>query len=112
MDTGKLIQLDADQIYAKAKEEDKDMKKQGTYPDLAMKKGLELIENGLNNYCVKSSHTSEINELKRMIHKNMFLCVNMVVTDDLYDISSSKFVYNGIGRKAGGHSLVCCGYDD
>lgn len=43
MRTGKIVQFDADQIYAKAKQTDKQMDKGGTYPDLAMQKGLDLV---------------------------------------------------------------------
>lgn len=68
MKTGKIVQYDADQIYAKAKETDGQMGKGGTYPDLAMMKGLELFPNGNALYAVKSSKSTDINELKRVIH--------------------------------------------
>ena len=77
METGKLIQFDANQIYAKAKETDKNMIGAGTYPDLAMTKGLELYSHGNKLYKVMSSTSRDINELKRIMHKNMFACVNM-----------------------------------
>lgn len=88
------------------------MGKGGTYPDLAMMKGLELFPNGNALYAVKSSKSTDINELKRVIHQNLFASVNMVVTKDIYDVSSANFVYSGSGTTAGGHSLVCCGYDE
>ena len=112
MATGKIVQFDADQIYAKAKETDKEMGRAGTYPDLAMTKGLELFPNGTSLYTVKTSTSRDIDELKRVLHKNLFACVNMVVTKDIYDLNGSNFIYNGKGEKAGGHSLVCCGYDE
>lgn len=111
MNTGKIVQFDADQIYAKCKETDKQMSSGGTYPDLAMMKGLELAK--LNEcYQVRSSTSRDIDELKRVIHGNMFASVNMVVTKELYDLNSINFVYHGTGQRAGGHSLVCCGYDE
>lgn len=58
-----------------------------------MMKGLDLIPNGNKMYSVKSSKTKDINELKRVIHKNMFASVNMVVTNDIYDLDSQNFVY-------------------
>lgn len=83
----------------------------GTYPDLAMMKGLELAK--LNDeYQVRSSTSRDIDELKRVIHGNMFASVNMVVTKELYELNSINFVYSGTGQRAGGHSLVCCGYDE
>jgi C1A family cysteine protease len=112
MKTGKVVQLNADQIYAKAKETDKQMNKGGTYPDLAMAKGLELMPKWKNLYAVKTSTSREIDELKRIIHGNMFACVNMVVTKDIYRLNDSNFVYGGNGDRAGGHSMVCCGYDE
>lgn len=112
MESGKIIQFDADQIYAKAKETDNNLSSAGTYPDLAMTKGLELLPNGNNKYKVMSSKSTNINDLKRILHKNMFACVNMKVTNDIYDLNTRNFIYNGDGKVAGGHSMVCCGYDD
>lgn len=111
MNIGKILQFDADQIYAKCKETDNQIAQGGTYPDLAMMKGLELAK--LNEmYQVCSSSSRDIDELKRVLHKNMFASVNMVVTKELYDLNSINFVYSGSGQKAGGHSMVCCGYDE
>jgi C1A family cysteine protease len=112
LDTGKIYQMDADQIYAKAKETDKQMSQGGTYPDLAMQKGLELIKDGTKRYKVMSSTSRDVDELKRVIHKSMFASVNMVVTKDIYNLDDKNFVYEGWDKKAGGHSLVCCGYDE
>lgn len=61
---------------------------------------------------MKTSTSDDINDLKRIIHKNMFACVNMVVTKDIYNLDTKNFVYQGDDDKAGGHSLVCCGYDE
>lgn len=83
----------------------------GTYPDLAMEKGLELAK--LKDYYQVCSSTSRIiDELKRVLHKNMFVSVNMVVTKQIYELNQINFIYDGTGTKAGGHSLVCCGYDE
>ena len=112
MKTGRIVQFNADQIYAKAKEADKQMGTGGTYPDLAMAKGLELFPDGQATYCVKSSTSKEVEELKRVLHGNMFACVNMIVTKELYDLGPTNFVYQGKGDRAGGHSMVCCGYDE
>lgn len=95
--TGNLMQFDASQIYAKAKETDKQVHKAGTYPDLTMMKGLDLLPNGNNLYEVKSSTSSDINELKRVLHKNMFVCVNMMVCDDLYKLDANNFIYTACG---------------
>ena len=104
--------MDADQIYAKAKEEDGSMTHGGTYPDLAMAKALELAYKGQPPYSVECSSSRDIEELKRVLHQNMFASVNMLVTKDIYDLDGTRFVYNGTGEKAGGHSMVCCGYDE
>lgn len=58
----------------------------GTYPDLAMTKGLELARL-TSEYEVKSSSSRDVNELKRAVHQNLFVSVGMVVTKDLYRIS-------------------------
>ena len=88
------------------------MDKGGTYPDLAMMKGLDLIKDGNKNYVVKSSKSDNIDELKRVVHQNMFVSVNMTVTKDIYDLDLNDFVYKGTDKVAGRHSLVCCGYDE
>ena len=111
MRTGKIVQMNADQIYAKAKEVDGRMGMGGTYPDLAMMKGLELA--GLKDeYAVKTSSETEVDQLKRAIHQSMFVSVNMKVTKDIYKVDGQNFIYKGDGEGIGGHSLVCCGYDE
>lgn len=112
MKTGKIVQFNADQIYAKAKETDKQMNNGGTYPDLAMQKGLELIPDGTKNWKVMTSTSRDVNALKRELHANMFVSVNMVVSAEIYDLDGKNFIYQGKGKALGGHSLVCCGYDD
>lgn len=113
METGRLTQFDADQIYAKAKETDKAMGKGGTYPDLAMQKGLEIAPRWIrDSFAVKTSKDTSPDALKRAVHQNMFVSCNVTVWGDLYDLDSANFVYSGRGRKLGSHSLVCCGYDD
>ena len=112
MRTGKIMQLDADQIYAKAKQTDGQMDSGGTFPDLAMAKGLELLPPGSPEYTVNTSTSKDVNELKRILHKNLLACVNMVMTKDIYDLDGKNFVYQGNGKTVGGHSLVCCGYDE
>ena len=112
MRTGTIKQFDADQIYAKAKETDGQMGQGGTYPDLAMMKGLELVGDWGSQLKVKSSTVAEVNQLKRAIHQSMFVSVNMMVTRDIYDIDNSNFVYMGNEKVVGGHSMVCCGYDE
>lgn len=84
----------------------------GTYPDLAMMKGLELA--GLTGeYQVKTiSNSTDVSQLKRVIHQNLFASVNMSVSRDIYSLDSGNFVYQGGGDDLGGHSLVCCGYDE
>ena len=87
----------------------------GTYPDLAMAKGLELMGNEWKKmYSVKSvtSKNISVEHLKRVIHSDLFASVNMMVTKDIYDVDDKNFVYKGNLKKVGGHSLVCCGYDD
>ena len=59
--------MEADQIYAKAKETDKQMWQGGTYPDLAMQKGLELIPDGTKKYKVMSSTSTIATSLIAMV---------------------------------------------
>lgn len=66
----------------------------GTYPDLAMQKGLELI-GWDKKYKVQTSKSRDIAELKRAIHKSMFVSVNMAVSTDIYDMYDGQFVYEG-----------------
>lgn len=84
----------------------------GTYPDLALQKGLDLVPDGNKNYVVRSSKSNDINALKRVLHQSMFASVNMTVTKDIYNLDGENFIYQGTDKAAGGHSLVCCGYDE
>lgn len=74
----------------------------GTYPDLAMTKGLELARL-TSEYDVKSSSSKDVNELKRAVHQNLFVSVGMVVTKDIYKVTPQDFVYKGDAERAGGH---------
>ena len=76
------------------------MGRSGTYPDLALQKGLELAPEMAAEYVVRTSTSNDVNE------------VNMMVSKDLYYLDGKDFVYNGTLDRAGGHSLVCCGYDE
>ncbi len=76
-----------------------------------MVKGLELVPWGCQ-YALKTSNSDDVDVLKRAIHQNMLVSVNMNVTRDIYDLDGDNFVYNGNGNKLGGHSMVCCGYDE
>ena len=66
----------------------------------------------VKTHVVKTSKGGNIDELKRVLHGNMFASVNMMVTKDIYNLNGNSFIYRGLEQKAGGHSLVCCGYDE
>ena len=115
-DTGKLIQLDASQIYAKAKEIDGVTDSDGTYPEITLKVALDLTKKLITDkfeikkfYNDKTSKT--IAALKRLIHKNGFLAGGFKITEDWYKLKKGDSFLDSARKNAlGGHCVTIVGY--
>lgn len=118
--TGKLINLNADQVYAKAKQLDGDINSDGTYLECAFKAALELGGLGKHSNDVKLGflyNTQPIDVLKQqvkyLLHKYDFLEAGFMITDGWYNAGpSTKYkVYHG-RYEYGGHAVVIVGADE
>lgn len=115
--TGKLVNMDAHQIYAKAKELDGHIEQNGTGVTQALIAALllsafrnkeavqvnEIYGNGMDDTIVK---------VKNVIHKYDFILGGFRITDDWYNCVNGKYIINNsANRFIGGHGVVICGYD-
>lgn len=113
--TGKLVQLDAHQIYAKAKEIDGNIKAEGTFPEYTLKAALDLnVFNG-KKYAIKTFKNNKtkksISTIKHLIHKYDFLLGGFIVRQNWYNCNKMKFIINASGKILGGHAVCIVGYD-
>lgn len=120
-ETGKVLQIDAAHIYAKAKEIDNATDTPGTYPEITLRCGLELAnEAGMldrNKYAVrklyaKKDPSATVETIKRTIHKNGFLAAGFKITEDWYRLCEDGVSMLETSRKRdlGGHCVVAVGY--
>lgn len=115
--TGKLIQLNADQVYAKAKQIDNDIGTDGTYLECAIKAAIQLGGFGRQSEDVKIgflyNNKSDIiiQQIKRFIHKYSFLHAGFVIDDGWYKVTNEDYIIKRGTINYGGHALVVCGYD-
>ena len=118
--TGKLVNLNADQVYAKAKQIDGDINSDGTYLECAFKAALEL--GGLGKYSgdVKLGflyNNQPIDVLKQqvkyLLHKYDFLEAGFMITDGWYNAGpSTKYKVCHGRHEYGGHAVVIVGADE
>lgn len=113
--TGKLIQVNADQLYAKAKEIDKNPKSNGTYPECVLQAAIEFGALGSKDYeikCMANDGTqATIDGIKHLIHKHDFLLCGFHITSDWMYCSNSYYDILGTGTQMGGHCVLGVGYD-
>lgn len=118
--TGKLINLDADQVYAKAKQIDNQLDSDGTYLECAYKAAIEL--GGLGKYATNIKlgfiyNAYPQNELKQIIkrylHKYDFLEAGFNITEGWYSAGRyTDYKIRHSGCNCGGHAVVIVGADE
>ena len=115
--TGKLIELNADQVYAKAKQLDKNINEDGTYLEYAIKAAIELGGFGNQSKSIKigflynGKDDLTIVQIKRLLHKYDFLHVGFLIDDAWYNANSKDYVIRRGSVSYGGHAVMACGYD-
>ena len=115
--TGKLIELNADQVYSKAKQFDGDISTDGTYLECAIKAAIELGGFGKQSKNIKigflynSKNDLTLQQMKRLIHKYDFLHVGFMIDDAWYKANNKDYIIKKGSVNLGGHALVACGYD-
>lgn len=113
--TGKLINLNADQVYAKAKELDKMPDMDGTYLECAIKAAFAL--GGFGDISLKigalynDKTDATIEMVKFLLHKYDFLHVCMMITSSWYDVNNENPYVADYGQNLGAHAVLACGYD-
>lgn len=115
-ETGRLVQLDAAQVYARAKVLDGAVDQEGTYLETALQAAIDLIDIpsikqkkiGLfyNNKDVGTIETT-----KFLIHKYDFLQVGFQIDEGWYNCNNKNYVLRSFGRSYGGHAVNLVGYD-
>ena len=114
--TGRLIQLDSKQVYAKAKQLDGEIDMNGTYLETALRAALDLCDfNMLSNARVSTfgngRNKNTVETTKFLLHKYDFLQVGFLIDEAWYSCSRENYVIGKGGRSLGGHAVLLCGYD-
>lgn len=112
--TGKIVQLDAHQIYAKAKLIDGMINEEGTLLESALNAGASLC--GLKNCKVKTLMSSRddatVEKLKKIIHTYDLCLIGCNICTGWYSCNASDYKIKHTAQSCGGHAIVCCGYTE
>ena len=114
--TGHLIELNADQVYAKAKEIDGDINSDGTYLECAIKAAIKLGGFGKQSDEVKigflyNNKQAELEtQIKRLVHKHNFLHAGFMIDDGWYRATNGKYIIQKGSINYGGHAVIICGF--
>lgn len=115
--TGHLIELDADQVYAKAKQLDKNINEDGTYLEYAIKAAIDLGGFGKQSKDIKigflynSKTDATMTQLKRLLHKYDFLHAGFLIDNGWYNATNRDYAIHKGNTSLGGHAVIICGYD-
>ena len=114
--TGKICNLDADQVYAKAKLLDGDPNGEGTFLEYAIQAALNL--GGFQNpgrrkvgFMYNDGKEGVIEAFKYLIHKYDFLHCGFNISTGWYSCGKDNPVISHTGICCGGHAVVAVGYD-
>ena len=104
--TGKLLQLDSKQVYAKAKELDGEKDMEGTYLETAMAAALQLCDfDFLKNAKVETfanrKNLETIERTKFLIHKYDFVQVGFQIDEAWYYCNNKNYVLTSGGKIRG-----------
>ena len=117
--TGKLINLNADQVYARAKQIDNNFD-DGTYLESAYKAALELGGLGQHSKDISLGFVYNVGttdqlkqQVKRLLHKYEFLEAGFNITDKWYTAGKGTDYKIQLGGTClGGHAVVIVGADE
>ena len=114
---GVPIQMDANQIYMKAKEIDGHPKVAGTHPEYTLKAALKLCQNliDLSKYKVKTFYKEDVDDVisftKFLIHKHLFVLGGFRITESWHKLSHLRSVISKDDKFVGNHAVLICGYN-
>lgn len=114
--TGKLIQLDSKQVYAKAKTLDGEPKTEGTYLETALAAALSLcdfsfLKGAKVETFANGKDYATIERTKFLVHRHDFLQVGFLIDEAWYACTERNYVIKSGGRSLGGHAVNIAGYD-
>lgn len=114
--TGRLVNLNADQVYAHAKLIDGDVNGEGTYLEAAIKAALKLggFQNPENIRIgtVNNDRTdATIERVKYLLHKYDFLHVGCEITTGYNQCTRNDPYVKHTNVSCGGHAMLAVGYD-
>ena len=109
--TGKPVDYDPNELYAKAKELDGMPNAEGTTLDAVM---FGILDLGWFIGCTKKDvkFIYDSNQLKKAIHKYGTCLCGFNISEDWYKLKNKLVLEKGDGRSAGGHAVICTGYND
>lgn len=114
--TGKIANLNAEQVYAGAKQIDGMKNEDGTMLEYAIQSALKL--GGFQNtskmkiqFLYNDKTTRTIEMLKFLIHKYDFVHAGFNIYEGWFKCDSNNYKVKHSGACAGGHAVLICGYD-
>lgn len=114
--TGKLINLEADQVYALAKRIDGDINGEGTYLECAIKAAMQLggfeTKNMQIGFLYNQRNQNTIETFKHLLHKYDFLHCGFNINDGWYNCTNNNYIIKPGSRNLGGHAVLAVGYDE
>ena len=111
--TGKLVQLDAGQIYKKAKTMDGIPDEDGTFIEVALQSAIDLgcFSSTGKIMQLKNDQTKLLPEkIKFLVHKYDFIQAGFSITDGWYSCSKRSPVLKHTDNFLGGHAVLIVGY--
>lgn len=116
--TGKLINLNAEQVYALAKQLDGEVNSDGTYLECAIKAAMQLGGFGSqsSNLDIGFLYNSKrddsiVEQMKRLVHKHDFVHAGFAIDDGWYRATNDNYVIEEGKVNYGGHAVLVVGYD-
>lgn len=115
--TGKLIQLESNQVYAKAKQLDGMVNADGTYLEAALKAALELcdlecLKNAKINTLANKGDLKTIESVKHLIHKYDIVQAGFAIDESWWYVNNKDYILKSGGKSLGGHAVCLVGYDN
>lgn len=114
--TGKLINLEADQVYALAKKLDGNIDGAGTYLQTAIKAAIQLggfeTTNMQIGFLYNNKDENTIISIKRLLHKYDFLHCGFNINDGWYNCTNNNYIIQPGTKNLGGHAVIIVGYDE
>lgn len=113
--TGKLVNLNADQVYAKAKTIDGSPNTSGTWLEYAIKAAMDLGGFETKDMKIKflqnDGTKQTIETLKYLLHKYDFVHAGFVIDTGWYQATQAHPYIRHTNESCGGHAVLLVGYD-